>query len=142
MVTFTAPLVVQNLIQDESLWCLVEDLTATVVDEDGTITYLLVPAGFITDFASVPRIPLAYELFGNTAHRPATLHDWLYATANYPREWCDRVFYHAMRIVGISEPKASAMYAAVRQFGESCYHHQMVASALRDGEAQLGDNIA
>ena len=34
--------------------------------------------GFRTNLASVPRIPIAYFLFGGLSERPAATHDWLY----------------------------------------------------------------
>ena len=37
-----------------------------------------VPTGALTDFASVPRLPLAYLLAGDTAHEAAVIHDFLY----------------------------------------------------------------
>lgn len=44
-------------------WLLESDLV--YMTKDGrTIT---VPKGFYTDYASVPRIPLVYSVFGNTA---------------------------------------------------------------------------
>ena len=39
---------------------------------------ITVPAEFITDFASVPRTPFAWWLVGDTSHRAAVLHDWIY----------------------------------------------------------------
>lgn len=41
--------------------------------------YIIVPAEFITNFASVPRLPLVYLLFGGLGEREAILHDWLYS---------------------------------------------------------------
>ena len=41
--------------------------------------YIIVPAGFVTDFDSVPRLPLVYLLFGGLGEREAILHDWLYS---------------------------------------------------------------
>jgi len=41
-------------------------------------TLIEVPTGFLTDFASVPRLPLAYLLAGDTAHEAAVIHDFLY----------------------------------------------------------------
>lgn len=45
---------------------------------------IVVPAGFIHDFASVPRAPFAFMLFGDTAHKAAVVHDWLYTTHCHP----------------------------------------------------------
>jgi hypothetical protein len=72
-------------------WLLLSPLSVLI---DGT-TYT-VPAGFPTDLASVPRLPGLYTLFGGKARRAAVLHDWLYSQREYPREWCDAVFYSAM----------------------------------------------
>ena len=66
----------------------------------GTIT---VPAGFYTDFASVPRLPLVYSLFGDMGHMGAVVHDYLYYTAMVARNIADRIFFEAMRASGISD---------------------------------------
>jgi hypothetical protein len=39
---------------------------------------LEVPAGFVTDFSSVPRVPLAYWLVGGKGRRASVPHDWGY----------------------------------------------------------------
>lgn len=38
---------------------------------------IVVPAGFVTDFASVPRMPIVFLLAGDTAHASAVVHDYL-----------------------------------------------------------------
>lgn len=78
---------------------------------------ILVPEGFETDFASVPRMPLAYWLFGNTAHKSAVIHDWLYQTQIFSREASDLVFLEAMAVEGIPNWRREPMYAAVVAFG-------------------------
>lgn len=80
-----------------------------------------VPRGFHTDFASVPRLPFAYLLFGGTANRPAAVHDWLYLTADFDRKTCDRVFLEACLADGVPRWKAQAMYTGVRLFGGGRY---------------------
>jgi hypothetical protein len=81
-----------------------------------------VPAGFVSDFASVPRIPIAYLLFGDTAHRPACLHDWLYSgAAGVSRQFADETLMAAMKADGESWFRRQAMYRAVRLFGEKFY---------------------
>lgn len=58
---------------------------------------ITVPVEFITDFASVPRTPLAWWLVGDTAHRAAVVHDWLYQHPDFDdRRWADAVFREAM----------------------------------------------
>jgi hypothetical protein len=80
-----------------------------------------VPAGYRTDFASVPRVPLAYLLTGDSAHMSAILHDWL-CTDLYPhvmtwKEAAD-IFREAMGAEGVPAWRAWVMYWAVRLFGE------------------------
>lgn len=65
--------------------------------ENGDTVRVIVPAGFITDLASVPRFPGMYLLFGGKARKAAVLHDYLYRESGNGRAWCDAVFYEAMR---------------------------------------------
>ena len=81
-----------------------------------------VPTAFETDFASVPRVPLIFDLMGDTAHGAATLHDYLYSTGEVRREIADKVLFEAAIVSGISKWRARAMYLAVRLFGASHYN--------------------
>jgi len=83
---------------------------------------IVVVPGFETDFASVPRVPFAYFLTGNTAHKSAVIHDYLYAL-QYDRKWADNVFYAAMEAEGVAGWRRSLMYRAVRMFGGSSYEN-------------------
>jgi hypothetical protein len=121
--TFTSPLDVRHL-RPGNEWKLLADLTAAVICDDAHTELLVVPEGFITDFASVPRIPIFFELFGDVIFDEPAVHDWLYSTGDYPREWCDSVFLAAMLSTGVDPVKANLMYDAVREFGESHYHHK------------------
>lgn len=99
-----------------------------------------VPAGTLTNFASVP-FGFRNIVAINDDHRlPATLHDYLYEKAGsitveavesdngvykrvepqvilYTRNDADREFKHAMRLEGCSRFTATAMYKAVDIFG-------------------------
>jgi hypothetical protein len=60
-----------------------------------------VPAGYRTDLASVPRLPLVYWRAGGKAVLPAVLHDWLYEhSEGISRKAADDVFAEAMLEVG------------------------------------------
>src|SRR5258708_6192683 len=74
MAEFKTKLVVEEL--DDKTWKLKEDLYYT----SDILGVIYVPAGFVTDFASVPRLPFAYLLAGDTAHQAAVVHDYLYQT--------------------------------------------------------------
>ncbi len=81
-----------------------------------------VPVGFITDFASVPRIPGLYWWFGGRANRPATIHDFLYANHIYDRRTADQIFLEALKADGYNLITSNMMYAAVRLFGRRAYN--------------------
>lgn len=81
---------------------------------------ITVPEGFETDFASVPRIPLAYWLFGDSAHAAAVVHDYLcrvhYPACNISWRRAADVFYEAMRVTQVPRWRAWPMYMAVRLY--------------------------
>ena len=58
----------------------------------------LVPSGFVTDFASVPRIPLVYTVTGNTGHWEACLHDMTYRWGFIKRNEADNLFNEGGRV--------------------------------------------
>lgn len=58
---------------------------------------ITVPAGFETDLASVPRLPLAYLLFGGVGDAAAVLHDYAYSGKEpITREQADALFREAL----------------------------------------------
>ncbi|KRB83505.1 DUF1353 domain-containing protein [Noviherbaspirillum sp. Root189] len=58
------------------------------------------PESFRTDLASVPRLPLAYMLFGGVADEAALVHDYLYTTRLVSRKIADEVFAETMKAKG------------------------------------------
>lgn len=100
---------------------------------------ITVPAEFITDLASVPRLPLAYMLAGDRARGPALIHDWLYQHPDWDdRELADRIFYEA---IGVHQPDLgheaeswitrAIMYGGVRAGGWAAWSgHDKRATTL------------
>lgn len=91
-------------------------LTAPFQFRDGG-TVIDVPAGFVTDFNSVPRggwnvfAPWEYPEAGVT-------HDWLYQhPGGRPRGDCDAVHRRVMEIEGASRAKRWGAWAFIRAFG-------------------------
>ncbi len=80
-----------------------------------------VPAGFITDLASVPRfLPgLVQALFRGPLQTAsaAILHDWLYEQGRVPRSEADALFWEALRAEGERPVGAWVMWAGVRLGG-------------------------
>jgi hypothetical protein len=79
---------------------------------------IIVPPGYVTDFASVPRLPFAYWLTGDTAHASAVVHDYL-CSVEYQRckiSWARAaaVFREAMKHEKVPAWRRTMMYWAVR----------------------------
>lgn len=90
---------------------------------DGLSYLIRVPDGFVTDFASVPRIPLAFWLFGGIGDYAAAAHDWLYHTAEFPRGVCDAIFREILiHVDDAGEPRANLMHLGVRVGGAKFYN--------------------
>ena len=80
----------------------------------------LVPAGFETDFASVPRG--LWNIFPPSGRysKAAVLHDYLYRVSKLSRKHCDEIFLNCMNALGVPYPQRYAMYWGVRMFGGLC----------------------
>src|SRR5688500_11341220 len=78
-----------------------------VCDIDGTA--YTVPAGFVTDFASVPRILWNILPPYGKHSRAAVLHDWLYVTGIVDRATADRIFLLLMEALGVGWVTRRAM---------------------------------
>jgi hypothetical protein len=82
-----------------------------------------VPAGFVTDLDSVPRLPVVWLLLKGWSRGAAVLHDWLYSEGLVSRAEADRVFLDAMRATGVGVQRF-VIWAGVRLFGR-LYFRQM-----------------
>lgn len=82
-------------------------------DLAGTIT---VPAGVLTDLASIPQVGMG--LIGYPGARAAVVHDWLIDTT-IDRRTADLVFREALAVCGVPNDKADLMYTAVRLYSEA-----------------------
>jgi hypothetical protein len=78
---------------------------------------IIVPEGFETDLSSVPRVPVAFWLAGDTARKSSLVHDFLYDRHLGGRQIADDVFFEAMRCEGVSAGLAALIYRAVRWWG-------------------------
>jgi hypothetical protein len=58
----------------------------------------IIPIGFRYDRASVPRLPVAFALFGDRYARSAGVHDWYCRNGAIPRKVADKLFLEAMRV--------------------------------------------
>lgn len=93
-------------------------LSPLVYCSDALHRLITVPAGFVSDFASVPRLPVTFLLTGDSAHEAAVIHDWLYSTheihgQKIDRATADAVFREAC-LIGEPAWRAWLMWMGVR----------------------------
>lgn len=87
-----------------------------------TMRGVVVPKGFETNLASVPKIPLIYTIFKDEGRKSSVIHDYLYSTRSLSRKESDLIFYKCLEEEGVSKFKRKIMYAAVRLFGKKYYY--------------------
>lgn len=102
---------------DGRRWKLKEDLIYKGSRETFTI-----PAGFETDFASVPRIFWSVLPPHGVYSRAAVLHDWLYIEQPVSRKDADGLFRRSMKELGVGYLKRTVMWLAVRTFGAKAWN--------------------
>ena len=108
-------------------------LDSPLIYESDIVGTITVPAGFQTDFASVPRVPFIYEAFGDRAHREAVLHDYLYRIDSVPLvtySQANNVFFEAMRERGKGYIVSYGMYWGVVLGGWTAFHKKKVEDKL------------
>lgn len=117
---------------DTGTWILFEPL---IYESDVAKRIITVPAGFRTDLASTPRIPILFELFGNVAHRAAVVHDYVYTSGRESREIADAVMREACLVTGVPAWRAFGMWLGVRLGGASHYTKTPGGSPVTDPNA-------
>lgn len=100
-------------------WQLVEPLYY-YFDEKHKDYGVRVPEGFVTDFATVPRAIWSIIPPIGKYTKAAVLHDYLYENPHLVKnkKEADKIFLHAMEILGVEKWKRTIMYWSVRAFGK------------------------
>lgn len=80
-----------------------------------------VPEGFVTDFASIPRIFWSIKKPEGRHAYAAVVHDYLYWTQRKTRLEADDIFRQAMIDSKVDQTTVTAFYQAVRTFGGSAW---------------------
>jgi hypothetical protein len=105
-----------------------------IVEYKSNDTLIVVPVGFITDLASIPKI-LPALMMKNTIQPAAIIHDYLYARPNLPRhpfphmfsrKEADKIFFYGMLLAGTGRTRAKIYYTAVRMFGWKAWNRGKV----------------
>lgn len=92
-----------------------------IYESDVAKKTIIVPAGFITDLASIPRLPIVYRELESLADMPGVPHDFCYSTGFLDRDTADLMLKEACLLIGLSSWKAHAIYWGVRVGGASHY---------------------
>ena len=94
------------------------ELLTNLVYRDSKEKYYIVPAGFKTDLASIPR-PLWSIYPPSTSRKGAVLHDWCYETRPYgvSRKTADRLLYEGCVSEGLPKARAWVLWVGVRAGG-------------------------
>jgi uncharacterized protein DUF1353 len=82
---------------------------------------VFVPAGFVTDFASIPRVFWSMLRPDEEYTYPAIIHDYLYWIQDRPRAVADEILKIGMQEFGIAATTLNIIYAAVRAGGNSSW---------------------
>jgi hypothetical protein len=96
----------------DGIWRLMSDLKY-----QGKSDSFIVPEGFITDFASVPRLFRWLVPTSGEYTKAAVLHDWLLQTSAVSRRDADGIFRRVMRELDVQVLRRYVMWAAVRVAG-------------------------
>lgn len=121
MGTFLTELEVKSLPESDggrSLWELVYPLVFVSDLHHEPIT---VREGFVTDFASVPRLPVVYLVMNDVGQPAAVVHDYLYRFHPVSRAKADAILDEALAALKVSWWRRKAMWTAVRLAGWSAY---------------------
>lgn len=102
------------------------------VGEEGSGETITVPAGFVTDLASIPRLVSGLLPPDGPWAKGAVLHDFLYSSrgtgvfagrrwlsraTDYTRKEADQIFAEAMRVLGVPAWRRQVIFIAVRLGG-------------------------
>lgn len=106
-------------------------------DVPGPARKVVIPNGYATDLASVPRVPGVYWRYGTRAVLPAIVHDYLYEVNphGWTREQADKVFLEAMK--DEDDPSSAMsrwmMYMGVRIGGWAGWNRYRKAQEVAHG---------
>ena len=120
MSRFTEALIVSPL-SDGNTWVVLKSFGYDV-GEEGSGDTVEVEKGFVTDFASIPRLFWIllprWGKYGNAA----VIHDWLYWSQDRTRAGADQIMFEAMDVLSVPAWQKYLIYGFVRVFGFISWH--------------------
>ncbi|EAQ5940000.1 DUF1353 domain-containing protein [Salmonella enterica] len=117
MSKFTTPAILEML--EHYRWRVYEPFEFYLSDDNSDV--IEVPAGFVTDLATIPRIFWTILPPDGKYAKAAIIHDYLYDNALRTKKEADLIFLDGMTVLGVLRLKRKVMYWAVRVFGRGMY---------------------
>jgi hypothetical protein len=111
---------------------LTQDLQYRVLQ---TTFVIVVPTGFVTDFASTPRALWSVVPPTGRYQLAAVVHDFLYWDQGCTREQADAIFRVALAESNVKPFERDLMWDAVRNFGQSAWNDN--AAAKQAGKPRI-----
>ncbi|OOG89416.1 hypothetical protein B0E41_00445 [Hydrogenophaga sp. A37] len=113
------PLHVQKF--PERIYILLQPISWAPEPSQAPLPSVTAPRGFVTDFASVPRLFWTLLPPDGAYTYAAVLHDFLYWEQSISRPAADEVLKFAMQELKVATTTSDAIYTAVRTFGSSAW---------------------
>ncbi|QXH79305.1 DUF1353 domain-containing protein [Pseudomonas sp. FJ2-5-13] len=108
-------------------WILLKDKTYDIGSSGAQV---IIPAGFVTDYASIPKSLWSIASPHSDYSEAATIHDYLYWTQSCTRLQADNIFLIAMKEDGVSDFRRWTIYRAVRGAGQGSWNDNAEAVSL------------
>jgi hypothetical protein len=99
-------------------WSVEKDYTYEIKLRNGNRLFGVVPAGYVCDLDSVPRLPVFYGWLKNRTVVAAIIHDWL-CYVDTPKTIADEAFLIAMEMEGVRYRYRYPIYWGVKYFGKA-----------------------
>lgn len=101
---------------DNRYWVLLEDMRYRIGD---TQDHIVVPAGFVTDYASIPQAMWSFGLGPHGRYsRAALVHDYLYWSQGCTKDQADNLLVIAMKESHVDSFDEMAIFAGVKVGGQ------------------------
>ncbi|ECD6764596.1 DUF1353 domain-containing protein [Salmonella enterica subsp. enterica serovar Newport] len=120
MSRFTTPAILEML--GHYNWRVHEPFAFYLSDDNSDV--ISVPAGFVTDLATIPRIFWTLLPPDGKYAKAAIIHDYLYDNALRTKQEADLIFLDGMVVLGVPKWKRVIMYWSVRLFGRGMYEKE------------------
>lgn len=119
----------------EPIWFLLKPITWRPNESQSQYKTVQVPVGFVTDFASIPRVFWSLLPPDGIYTYPAIIHDFLYWTQTVSREVADKIFKFSMEEFGVRTLTSKTIYTAVRVAGTTSWNRN--ATLKKNGEKRI-----